>query len=263
MTTKDSLIQRYEVFFLAATLAAHAGTLEIGFRQRDLRFYMDLFINWTYPHFDFEQSPLSNTQIMRFINQQQKSGHAILLKRTKQLSYRLTHRGIVFYLSQLQQRDYADQYSQSFFVCYFLKNYVHRFVEQLKLQGKSLRSRVQLEVDTLVNLDLFIERQVQALNREKLLLEKRIKLSQAMSKRATQAKTSEDLQALVEGRGTGMHTFKDLARVGTWYAEDILRWELTAGATARSNDLWLPALERINSVVQQFQALREKVGNKI
>ena len=62
---KDNLLNRYGVLVAPAILGAHASAPDgIGFRQRDVRWLLECFVNWTESAFgEFE---LKNTQIHRY-----------------------------------------------------------------------------------------------------------------------------------------------------------------------------------------------------
>jgi len=64
---KSSLAQRLNVYLEAATLAAHASFIETGFRVRDLRFFTELFRNWS-DDFDPTSVPFQNTQLCRYLD---------------------------------------------------------------------------------------------------------------------------------------------------------------------------------------------------
>ena len=42
----NSLVDRHEIFLCGACVGAHSNSQGEGFRQKDIKFLLELFINW-------------------------------------------------------------------------------------------------------------------------------------------------------------------------------------------------------------------------
>ena len=106
----------------AATMAAHfcSDPLE-GFRQRDVRTFIHIFLYWTKNAFevDFAERNLNNSQIARMFNELVERSWAVVVDNTpRQPRYRLTAAGIEeLFLQVVKQKDEAD--SSRFVVAYY------------------------------------------------------------------------------------------------------------------------------------------------
>ena len=63
----DSRFERNQLFVATAVVAAHANVSKGGFRQRDVKFWIELFSNWVESALPAEVLEVQNNQILRYI----------------------------------------------------------------------------------------------------------------------------------------------------------------------------------------------------
>ena len=116
----DALFKRFEFLVAAAVIAAHANSRAQGFRQREVRFLIELFSNWVSASLEGEVLELKNTQILRYLEGLSSEAFARRSVRQRFPVYRLTRLGLIELLSRLVNPPAAIPPAQFFFVFYFL-----------------------------------------------------------------------------------------------------------------------------------------------
>ena len=84
----------------SATLAAHASFFDEGFRLRDIRFFVELFLNWSEDVGSATHS-LQNTQLARFISSLTENGFAKRSSKKSVQLFRLTRLGLLELLNRI------------------------------------------------------------------------------------------------------------------------------------------------------------------
>ena len=85
----------------AAAIAAHARFSSRGFRQKDLRFLLELFWNWVESAMVGPSIAIQNVQIARYLDTLAQEGFAKRLAGGKSPRYRLTRVGLLECLGQI------------------------------------------------------------------------------------------------------------------------------------------------------------------
>ena len=117
---RGTILNRGEIFAAAATIAAHASVYQDGFRQRDVRFLLQLFLNWVERTLGNSPMPISNTQVYRYLEDLVKEGYAKANRRATQPVYRLTRVGLLELVNRIVNKREDNLPDQFFFLCYFL-----------------------------------------------------------------------------------------------------------------------------------------------
>ena len=113
---QDSLVERSEIFFATATVGAHANASKSGFRQRDVKFLIELFSNWVESSLGTFSIPVQNTQVSRYLSGLADEGYARRISRKGRPTYRLTRIGLIELISRIVERNYISQKEEFFFL---------------------------------------------------------------------------------------------------------------------------------------------------
>lgn len=134
----DALFNRYGHMIAAAGLAAHARAQGGGFRQRDVRFLVELFSNWLQSTLDGYVIPLSNTQISRYLDGLVGESYLKRLNRKGYPQYRLTRAGLIELLNLIVRPEVVLE-KEHFLFCYtFIASYRERIWRLIEAEGKKL-----------------------------------------------------------------------------------------------------------------------------
>lgn len=262
MARADAVLHRYEVFFAGGAIAAHASSPEEGFRQRDVRFLIELFTNWVDMTAASETLILNNTQIQRYLDALCWEGYARKISREKVPRYRLSRIGLVELLSRLSLRDGPVQPQHFFFIYYFVRNYQDRLIELIKQEGKQFPAAMRIEIESL-------------LDHERLLREERKRAELEFKKwdeRSREALKSSQLAAQLFAKGVPvleavqkieklypyeLNSQKPLSELIASIPEEMAAWELDSGNKHRVHQLYNPSRDMIAAYRNILQKLEK------
>jgi hypothetical protein len=269
-----ALLERFDIFFATAAISAQANAHKSGFRQRDVRFYVELFTNYVAYSNVRSDLPLQNVHILRFLTGLVGDGYARVISRGGPPRYQLSRGGVIELLRKLSQKEYYDEPSYFCFVFSFLDSYATRILSILKQETRAFPYALELEVLELLSVEVLCKRQLDFLEREKKGLEKRIQ-DQIGTRDVTK-------QLLADGRSMAevlkiverkypylLHTKKSMSEFYGIGTERQAEWELLVGGVRRNEQQYIPALERLELQAKQIEAMltnaqrrREKDGSK-
>lgn len=263
----DSLLDRAEVFFATATIAAHASAVGdtfssvAGFRQKDAKFLIDLFSNWTQSLELSPSLPVQNTQIARYLEYLVKNGYARRVTRQTRPLYRLTRTGLIELLSRLVHKTYTSERERFFFVFYFVKNYAARIEGLVKAEGKEFPYALKLELENLFDTGSFIKREVEAAEKALKRLDARIQDGIKSSDLiATGLKARRDIDELVKEVESRypyeLNSQKPLSELIASIPQNIRTWELNEGNKLRVTELWQPTRVLLKAYIEEVKRLK-------
>ena len=117
----ESIYKNYSAYINSALLACHASFDESGFRQKDLKFFIELFTNWMDSRFDGPGLEIKNPQVQRILEDLKKEN---LLKKTvknQRPHYRFTPIGLLEIASRFVSVDLTKELEDFFFLYHFSK----------------------------------------------------------------------------------------------------------------------------------------------
>lgn len=254
---KDSVFDQYEVYVCTAIVAAHSNIhLELknknrhlqveGFRQKDVKFLIELFFNWA--ELIPQINNLQTTQVQRFLNNLVKEGFARRLSKDKHPTYRLTRVGLIELLKRIVTPNKIIKLEDFLFINYFLENYRARIEELVKLEGVQFPYALQVELEALFDTKKLLRDQISLLEMEVKKLQNRIDLGYKSSSLATKLFNSNlDLDVVVEEIEKfypyDLNSQKPLSELIVQIPAKTARWELTLGNINRAKQLWAPLLK--------------------
>ena len=257
---KDSLFQRYEVFAAAAVITAHANSAAEGFRQRDVRFYIELFSNWIELGLETSALDLSNTQVSRYVEELADEGLAKRSSRKGKPWYRLTRAGVVDLVSRLVNRDSFMEPPHFLFVHYFIRNYRELILSLLKLEGKPFPKALRIEIENLLEVRSFVKIQLAFAEKEEKKIDDRIKDSLRTNKLASRRFAAGDelleVTREVESRFPyELNSRKPLTELISQVPPELARWELQVGNMNRIEQIWKPTRLLLLSYIRHLRHL--------
>ncbi|MCB0345989.1 MAG: hypothetical protein KDD66_12790 [Bdellovibrionales bacterium] len=258
---KDALFQRHELFVASGIIAAHSTFESDGFRQRDLRFFIELFSNWVEITLDGLTLELNNTQVARYLSNLCDEGYARRVTRKGHPRYHLTRTGVLEMLRRISERQYLPSPEHMFFLNYFVRNYGPRIQALVEKQGSKFPLELRLEVEELLNIDAILAREEDRANRELQKLDARIRdgsKTSAMAKKLITGDQDID-SAVVEIEKHFPYELNSqkpltelIAALPDWQKE----WELKSGAMLRAQQIWLPTRSMLLAYIQILKRLQ-------
>lgn len=254
----DALFERYEVYVAAASIAAHASIPATGFRQRDVRFFIELFTNWVNWALNDELLVLSNTQVARYLDKLVEEGFARRMLRNSQPQYHLTRTGLIELVSTIVKQSQSIQPTHFCFRYYFIKSYKPRLFELIEKEGTRFPLALRLELEGLLDEKAIVKGQIKVLERERKKLDSRIyeALQSAVlaKKRFAEAKKIDAVAAEIEKLYPyELNSQKPLSELLSGIPAELARWELETGNTLRANLLWAPARALFDTYLESLR----------
>jgi hypothetical protein len=258
-----TIFQRYELFVAAATIAAHASCRGEGFRQKDVRFMIELYSNWVETTFDDQVLSIKNTQVLRYLEELVSEGLARRSKRKGKPYYRLSRTGLIDLLGRLIPSSLHIQAEHFFFLYYFISNYRPAIESLIESEGKRFPLALKLEVESLLDGKALLETQLQYAKLELQRLEERIadaSRGAALAEKLYQ----KDLPLLDVAKEIEkqypyeLNSQKPLTELMQEVPEDLGRWELAQGSKQRVRQIWTPARHLLLAYIECLQELKSQ-----
>ncbi len=248
-----------QIFVSAATLAAHASSDDSGFRQRDVRFFAELFLNWAEDIGGASQA-LQNTQVLRHLEGLVKEGYSRKVRGKSAPTYRLTRLGLLEEASRLTRIRESTSASQFLFVVSFLRSYGERIERLVEREGKQFPLSLKLELKALLDTEALLSGELQRVIRAISRLERRIADSEETSalcrrRAAAGVPFGQVVEEVEERYPYELNTQRPLSELISGIAPDQRRWELEEGTLVRSRNIWVPQLALLKEYRLQLQGL--------
>lgn len=235
-----------------------------GFRPRDLRFILDLLVNWVDVMVLPDLPRWHNTQVMRVLADLVENGYARAKGTGRVKSFKLTRIGLLETIQSLVGESGFWEIRHITLVYYFLRAYRERMMELIAREGSGYSKAVQLEIESLLSPDTFLRDRL----KEYEVQIKRLTL------RVSEARASEAYAAKLRRQDTPVDQIVlEIARAHPYELEaqkpmsDLLSnidvdhrlWELTQGTRHRAEDLWQVHLAILTS---HRQILKDLLGGR-
>lgn len=258
---QTALQQRYEWVLAAATLAAHATATHEGFRQRDLQFLVELFVDWLKESFSGPRPSIQRVHLLRHLRELHEMG---LIRQTRHKTaprYFLYRGGIVFSLEILTSSKNVETPEQVAFVSYFLATYAPIVKELMVKEGRQFPKALELEVNSLLDPVAYLNSHI-AISRKNIRdLELRVsdgngasQLSDALLRRG--ASRGEVAKAWEEQFPYSLNSLKPLEKLFAEIPAQIAEIEMGPGNRNRIDCIWSPALALQRRRVEFYEQIR-------
>jgi hypothetical protein len=260
---RQSVLDRNELFIAAAVVTCHGMNITKGFRQVEVRWYLEQFVSWIELIETRASLDVQNTQVARYVASLIDEGFVRVLQHGKHPLYRLTRPGLFAIVSRLVTKPYYERREYFFFVYFFIRAYRRRLVEFVQIEGKGFSHAMQMELNTLLDADVLLEDQIAYVRREMQKFDKRLteqketfELAQELFK---SGKRYEDVLKEIDKRYPfsldPQRRYTELYKKAT---EKQSAWELTVGTAGRLGFLWLPARRMLQHYLSELELLKKE-----
>ena len=260
---KHSIFERYSLIAATATVAAHANARAEGFRQRDVRFLMDLFCNWMQNPSPSALVVIQNTQVLRYLRELERNGYLRGIRSGKHPLYRLTRIGLIELISEAVGGAGVETPAHFFFLFYFIDSYREKIFELVKAEGKQFPYALELELQGLLDSKQLIVREIKNAERKLKELDVRVReghkaaqLTREMSAKGVPygdiAKKWEELYPYA------LNSHKPLTELFSEIAPDLARWEMETGSVSRVEKMWEPCRTLHTRYIETLRAMGGK-----
>lgn len=240
---RTSSVLQYELLVAAATVAAHSSCAQ-SFRQRDVRFFVELFENWAAagPTLSFE---LQNTQLARYLESLTADGFVRQNKRQRIPTYRLTRVGLFELLTRLSSRERRRAPEHFYFVVYFLSAYRERLEDLVRKEGPQFPPSLKIELDALLDVEQLVDDELRDADRVLSKLNTRITDAERTNTIAkTRLRAGVPLAELVAEIERDipyeLNSRKPLHELISDIPPDQRQWEFVEGTMLRRQLIWIP-----------------------
>ena len=255
------LFGSYRVYFVAATLGAHSNLGLEGFRQKDLRFLLGLFLNWVDATTKGVDETIHNTQVARYLDALVRDGHAKKSAKGRSPHYQLTRSGLLELVTQLTKVPVVAPLEQFFFVYYFVRTYGERLVELVAQKENRLPRSFQVELAALLDHTDMIERQIRFVELEIKKLDGRLQDTIGASKAAQELSrkgvgTDAIIKDVAQRFPYELNSQKAMSELMYEIPPQLRLWELTLGNQNRAGFLWAPLQFYLRGYLETLRKLR-------
>lgn len=264
---KDSNFEHNDIYILAACIAAHANGVKEGFRQKDVKFLIEMLSNWMDMTLEGSTMDVHNTQVMRYLNYLVDQDWAKIVARGKQPRYKLTAIGLLTLVSKLVNRPPRFPLENFYFVFHFLETYRPPIEQLLQSESKGLPSAIKIELDFLLDMKKFLETQLRFLDRETQKLRQRIadsvEVTKIVRKARADRKISKDVVLEIEKKYPyDLNSQKSLSEFYLEIPEPLRDFILDHGIAKRTKQIWIPVLSAMEAHLENLKKLRESLNPK-
>jgi len=264
MAERKTFLDRYSIFLAAAVMGAHGITKNNEFRQYDVRNMIEIFTHWATTTEEPSTFTIQNTQVARYLEGLAKEGFARRADNRSFPYYRLTRVGLLELLTRVVGQPYLSPREHFYFVFFFVEAYRSRIIAFVRNVGPRFPYSLQLELETLLNPETLLDKQLEHAQRQLRKLERRIdehtKIPKLARKLLSEGKGYEDIRNSVDK--TFPFSFLDHRRFIDVFSRGTERqglWEMQVGSAKRTQDIWKPTRELLLCHIKQLKKLKETV----
>lgn len=250
--------------FAAATLAAHTSAKEEKFRQREIRFYIELFANWLESKVVSDSLQIHNTQISRYLRDLTDEGLAKATSYKGQPCYRLTRTGLLELISQLVQTPISP-FDHFFFVYQFVTTYTPLLIKMIEKEGSYCPPGLRIEIRSLLDTKALLNNQRKFVEMELKFLDFRIsdtlkshRLSESL---ARDGKGIDEMVKGIEAKYPyDLNNRKPLSQLAKELPEAVMLFELTKGNFQRVSLMWEPKRQFLKHYLELLLKFEKEPG---
>lgn len=248
---KGSLYNQYSIFLAAGTLGAHAATKTGSFRQRDVRFLVELFSNWLEVSLPDLVLSSQNVQISRWLTYLTTEGYARRLTGRNHPHYRLTRPGLVQLLKLVCTIERVQPFEYFLFQILFIRCYGGIFRDLVTKEGHEYPPALRHEVENFLDEEKLQQNFLTNINERIKRLEERLLAAKSAAKLARSSlahgKSLEEVTATLQRKHPyQLNSQVSLGELMRWLGPEIAAHELTTGTELRAEALWHPLLLSLN-----------------
>lgn len=250
--------------FTLASLAAHAKHQGRGFRQKDVKFLIDLFISWIYnPAGRATRPVLHNTQTQRYLNGLVGQGLARVMSPKTTPVYSLTKSGFLELTEELSKEARSAPFEIFLFLIYFIRSYRDQVLSTFDSLNTSSALAFKSEMKTLLDEKSLIQERHRAVSAEIEYWNARIAEAKSVISYVKdlrrETKDSLEIAKAVELRFPYELNFqKPLTELLSEVTPELQLWELTQGNDERIRHLWKQKIKLLTAERDSLETLQSE-----
>lgn len=257
-----SHFERHEIYVVSSLLCAQAMSGSEGFRQRDIRFLIEMFSNWMDVLLKDQVLGVHNTQIMRCIRGLVKQGYAKELGRASPPRFSLTGLGIVYLLGKLAHQPPQFPLENYLFIHHFLDTYRQPILQMLEEEAKRFPASVKIEVEALLDVRRSLDDHIAFVDLQLRKLRQRIADSrfviQMVRKMRKDGKITKDIVASIEEKFPyDLNSQKKLTEFYNEMPPSLRDWVLDVALPKRTEQIWVPMADGLERALESLKAMVE------
>jgi hypothetical protein len=261
MAKYSSQFSQHELYVATGTIAAHSNSAVEGFRQRDVRFLLELFSNWIESALPGHVIEVQNTQVSRYLQDLILEGFAKKVTRKGPPKYRLTRPGLIALLERITNSPPPSRREDFLFLFYFVKTYRPRILALIEAEGRQFPHALRIEIEELLDSTNLLATESRRVASEVEKLKVRIRDAKSTIKEiralSDQDLSTEQIIAQVEQLYPyELNSQKPLSELMADIPEESRLWELDRGNIQRIDVLWGPSLELLIAYAKVLEYLK-------
>jgi len=229
--------------FLIGLVGVWLNRSEKGFRQKDLRFYIELINDWLDSTQKNKQSKIQNTQIMRFLESLVLKDW--LIKKIGPVYY-FKNKNFMAFLKEVFRVEDEDPFEVFLLQVHSATLYSKIIYQLLNRRGIELSYGEKLDLEALLSAKSLIEIKRSSLLKEIKVLEKRIdevdQMVQFSKSKINSMDPMEIAKELERINPYNLQFYQPMAKTFKDLIPEIAKLELTENSRKRINTLWIPIL---------------------
>lgn len=242
--------------FLFGLIGAWLNRNEKGFRQKDVRFYIELITDWMESSEKFKMVTVQNTQMMRFLDSLVQKDW--LIKKPGP-TYFFKDKYFMSLMKELFSVDENDSFDLFLLQYHFASLYKKIIYELLFRRGVELSNGEKIDLEILLSTKHLKEKQRDKIHKELLILDNRIEdVNKMVNFSEQKLKTLRPLEVVKELEKTNPYqlqyyqsmtqTFKDIL-------PEIITLELTVHSEKRIKTIWEPLKKDLKNKLEILENL--------
>lgn len=260
MTRKNAFYDTNALYINAALIAGHANNHQAIFRQKDIKFFIELMTNWMETSFEDHCLNVQNTQVQRLLDQLTSEGILKKITQNQHPAYEFTSIGVLEIINRLVS-DKSLEDNQSFFFLYHFVSLYSDKMQDLLFKRQSLPQSYKLEIKHLLDPKNLVERQIRRVRFKIEKLRIRIKEAHAMSKISVEMiKKEKSLTEIIKRIETSypyqLNNQRKMSELFKTLTPDVQYLEITEAPKMRANTLWEPVLRNYENYLAELKLLQ-------
>lgn len=245
--------------FYAALIATWLNREEKGFRQRDVKFYHDLIIDWMETCPFAKNYTIQNTQMMRFLNTLVER-QWLSIKGSNVPVYHFNNKYFMDLIKETLGQSDEDPLELFFLQFHLASVYRETLSELLFIRGIELTRGQKLDLDHLLNARLLLRNQRERIEREIKKIEMRTKEVEKMIEFSrTELKIKKDplevVKELEKKYPYQMQYQKSMSKTFQDLHPRLRSLELTVHSEKRLETLWSPMADHLQNYLKTLEKM--------
>ena len=256
MKRLGNFYSQYSLYIHAALLATHTNHHD-GFRQKDLKFYIELLVNWVETSFHGPSLQINNNQIKRTLEDFIDEGLIKLVQKTDKPTYKLQNHGVLELAKRLVDIEYLERIQDFFFLYHFIYLYSSKLNSLVSEGSYKLPPNFQIELSHLFNPQTLLNRQKERIQLLIDKLEQRIHEAYEMSDLAMGylndgMPVDKIVQHIEKKYPYQLNNQRKMTELFKEISTDIKLIEITQAPKIRAKTLWEPLLKYYQDYLAQL-----------